>query len=360
MKALITHPDLNDPGGVAAYVAKLQDKFAIPMAHCIIGTRPGRAESRLGLPFRMAADYYRFVKLLGSREYEIVHVNPSLRPKSILRDGILVLLGKLHHKKIVVFFHGWDKSLEASIQRHGQWLFKLLYGRADSFIVLANDFKAALERWGIDRQIHCEVMTIGDELLEGFDIHGAITHRSAAEKWRILFLSRILREKGIYETVDAFEMLCKKYPMLELVVAGDGPELPRVRAYVEQRAIANVNFTGYVTGDHKLDLLKTCHALCFPSYSEGFPNTLVEAMAFGLPVVTRRVGGIGDFFINGEHGFATDSKSPEIIAGYLEQLYADRQLWRRIALANFQYAQTHFLASRTALRLEEIYSAACR
>lgn len=58
---------------------------------------------------------------------------------------------------------------------------------------------------------------------------------------------------------------------------------------------------------------------CFPTYGEGMPVSLLEAMAFGFPVVTRPVGGIKDFFENGKHGFLTNSKDPEIFAELIEK-----------------------------------------
>jgi glycosyltransferase involved in cell wall biosynthesis len=112
---------------------------------------------------------------------------------------------------------------------------------------------------------------------------------------------------------------------------------------------------GYVVGQEKYRLLESSHILCFPTYSEGFPNTIVEAMAFGIPVVTRPVGGIADFFKNGENGFATDSKDPIVFVNLMEKLLVDEDLYRKISLYNYQYAEENLVASQAASRLEKIY-----
>jgi len=78
-------------------------------------------------------------------------------------------------------------------------------------------------------------------------------------------------------------------------------------------------------------------------------------MAYGLPVVTRPVGGLADFFNNEEHGFITKSLDPIIFANLIERLLLDRELYNKISLSNYQYAQSHFLASSAVLRLEIIY-----
>ena len=94
---------------------------------------------------------------------------------------------------------------------------------------------------------------------------------------------------------------------------------------------------------------------CFPTYGEGLPGSIIEAIAYGLPVITRPVGGLVDFFKNEEHGFITDSLDPNIFADLIERLFLDRELYNRISLSNYQYAQNNFLASNAALRLETIY-----
>jgi glycosyltransferase involved in cell wall biosynthesis len=81
----------------------------------------------------------------------------------------------------------------------------------------------------------------------------------------------------------------------------------------------------------------------------------VEAMAFGLPVVTRPVGGLVDFFENGKHGFLIESQEPQIFADRIERLYTDSELYNTIAQYNYRYAQEKLLASKAVERLEKIY-----
>jgi glycosyltransferase involved in cell wall biosynthesis len=87
------------------------------------------------------------------------------------------------------------------------------------------------------------------------------------------------------------------------------------------------------------------------------PNTVVEAMGFGLPVITRLEGGMVDFFRNGVHGYATHSKDPRVFTDFMQTVLGDRELYRTMALNNFNFAQTHFKASQAARRLESIYAA---
>jgi glycosyltransferase involved in cell wall biosynthesis len=146
-----------------------------------------------------------------------------------------------------------------------------------------------------------------------------------------------------------------KYSNIELIIAGDGDELDNVKSFVHNLSIPNVFFRGYIEGEEKKRVLESSHILCFPSYGEGMPNVVIESMAFGLPVVTRSVGGIPDFFINEKNGFMTTSKDPHVFAHLIEKLLINEGLYKKISLYNYQYAKSNFMASQAALRLEKIY-----
>jgi glycosyltransferase involved in cell wall biosynthesis len=356
MKIIITHPDFADPGGVANYYLKLKNKFTLPVQHHIIGKRPGRNGplSHLG---RLIGDYARFLKNLQDNKNKVVVLNPSFDFKSLLRDGVFLLLAKIQRCKTIVFFRGWHKGFEQKLKRNTLWLFRLIFKKADAFIVLSKEVKEKLESWGFSQPIYREVTVIEDAALRRFDIHKTILSRQNSQSHRILFLSRVLKTKGIYETIEAVSFIQSKYPNIDLIIAGDGDELESVKAYVSRHSISNVIFTGYVAGNEKQKLLKNAFAFCLPSYSEGMPNVVVEAMAFGLPIVTRSVGGMVDFFTNGENGFMTHSKNPKIFANFIERLLLDANLYSKISLHNYQYAQSNFLVSRAVQRLEQICSA---
>jgi glycosyltransferase involved in cell wall biosynthesis len=85
------------------------------------------------------------------------------------------------------------------------------------------------------------------------------------------------------------------------------------------------------------------------------PNSVIEAMAFGLPVVTTLVGGLPDFFESGKHGFASKTAEPTIIADFIGELIRDKKLYEKISLSNHEYAKSRFLTSLAACRLIQIF-----
>ena len=355
MRVLIAHP--NARGGVTNYYKQLRGRFTIPVLHFEVGRTLGE-HGRLQRTLRRLAAYWKFVICLKKNNIDLVHLNPSLDSKSFIREGFFALLARVNKKKVIVFFHGWKKPCEVRIERYFLKVFNRFFGKADALIVLTNENKKTLERWGVIKPIYKEVTVINDNELTGFDMQNALKKRQSSKTWRILFLARIIREKGIYEILEAFSLIQSKHPTVELVVAGDGRELNNVKSFTRERNIHNVTFAGYIKDEEKRRRFYEAHIFCLPSYAEGCPVSVIEAMAYGLPVVTRPVGGVVDFFKNESHGFISESLDPNVLAGHIEKLLVDKNLYEKISLHNYQYAQSHFLASAAALRLERIYEVA--
>jgi glycosyltransferase involved in cell wall biosynthesis len=302
----------------------------------------------------MAGDYWRFFLLLTRRKFDLIHMNPSIDQKSFFRDGIFHLICKLFRQKTLIFFRGWYTVFEATIKRH-PWLFRLFYAQADAFIVLSSEYESLIREWGAHDPVFREVAVADDAELNNFEIDKTLIERGRASERRLLFAARVTRDKGIYELAQAVSLLEKEVEGVTLIIAGDSPELEDVKKFIKSLGIARVVFTGYVTGAEKDALFKSAHIFCMPTYYEGFPNAIVEAMGVGLPIVTRSVGGLKDFFQNRVHGFITESKDPKVFRDFLKELLTDPVLYKQVSLNNYRYSQENFLASRAAARLEAIY-----
>ena len=234
MKVLIAHPEFKNPGGVSNYFDILKDKFEIQTEHFIIGKRIGE-KKYLSTIFRLFQDYIRFIKVLKSEQYDIIHINPSLNFKGIVRDGIFILFVKFYKRKVIVFFHGWQKEFEKKTRNSKLLIFRKIYKGADAFIVLAIEFKKKLQEWGFEQPVYVVSTAVDDNLLIGFDINNSIYKKKNNKKFSILFLARIIKDKGIYETIDAVDLLKNKFPKIELIVAGEGEELKNVKDYVKKK-----------------------------------------------------------------------------------------------------------------------------
>jgi len=356
IRVLITGPSLQDQGGVANYYNAVYPRLtneAISVDYLEIGSTHGR-----GRVMHTIIDQVRFWRTLGRLDPHIVHLNPSLDLKSFLRDGVFIFLAKLRRRSILVFFRGWQEPFEIMVTGRFRWFFKLTYARADCFVVLAKVFAERLRDWGITKPVHIGTTVVADELLNELSIEKKVNSILRAENIRLVYLARLERQKGIMELIAAVEILLDRGVSLSLTIAGDGPLMSQVRRRVATlgQHQDKVTVVGYVRGLMKAEILRSHHVYCLPTqYGEGMPNSVLEAMGMGMPVVTCPVGGIADFFQNHKMGALLETTEPNSMANSIGSLIANRDNLATIATYNHSYARRHFLASTAAETLRAWY-----
>lgn len=355
-KILILVPGENARGGITNYYYSIKKEFNYNVEYFLRGSRtfPFR-ESWLKDIMQPFKDLWRFYKKIRKKEFSLLQTTTAFDDVSLVRDFMFIVLAKRYKMKVVVFFRGWDQSFAQKLEKKYLGLFKMVYFKADAIIELSSDFRKKLISWGYRKNIYLETTLVDKDLVKNLEWEDINSKFSNLDQLNILFLGRIEVAKGVYEAVDAFSMIKEIYPNAKLSIAGDGRETDNLTAYVKSRRIEDVKFLGHISGGKKIECFKNNHIYLFPSYSEGMPNTVLEAMAFGLPVITRKVGGLVDFFQNDVNGYFTNSKDPEVFAGFIEKLLKDKALLRKISTNNFNYAGEKFLSDKVAIRLEKIF-----
>jgi len=357
MRVLITTPHLYLAGGVANYYNTIANHFSIKANFFELGALKDR-ESLFQKARHMVSDWLRFRNLIKKNlgTYDLIHINPSFVYGALVRDGVLVRIAKSMNQKTLVFFRGWNDKYTKIVEKYFFSLFFSTFNRADAFIVLASEFENKIRNWGFKQPIYLATTPVDNELLKSYSIQDRIRRIQGQKAKKILFLARIEKEKGILETIEACQILCKKYPDIRLVIAGNGSYMETARQFITTLGMNDrVSFLGYVKGEEKIKAFLESDIYVFPSYHEGMPTSVLEAMAFGLPVVTRPVGGLKDFFVDGQHGFMNESKEPVVIASLIEKIIRDKDLRKRMSCTGHEYAKERFMASRVAKRLENIY-----
>jgi glycosyltransferase involved in cell wall biosynthesis len=348
MRVLVNVPDLALPGGVAAYWRVVRNYLPNEIEYFTSGARLEKTRP-IGQIFRLVRDYWVYLLRVTSGGYSLLQLNPSLDKKALLRDGLFLLFGKALRKKVVIFVHGWRPDCERVIREVFPWLFRAIYFNADAIIVLASEFRQRLLEWGYAGPIFVETIAIEAGLTE-FPIR-----RPADRRFRVLFLARVERDKGILEAIEAYGQTKAKHPEMEMVVAGDGPLLEGAQEYARRHGIEDVSFWGHVSGARKVEAFMNADCYLFPTYYEGMPISVLEAMACGLPIITRPVGGLRDLMKHGEMGFLEESVGPAIFSELLSRLVENPELCRRIGAYNRAVAKQRFLASQVAARVQHIH-----
>lgn len=198
---------------------------------------------------------------------------------------------------------------------------------------------AAPRHWDRLRIVHCGVAP------EEYEVR---VHRDPAR--RIAFVGRLAEVKGVTVLLDAFASLDRSD--VELVLVGDGHLRSELEARAAELGVAErVRFTGYLSQAEVRGILADTDVFCLPSFAEGVPVVLMEALACGVPVVATRVAGVAELVEDGGSGILVHPGDPEPLARALQTVLADRDLRARMGAAGRQRVEREFDVAREAAKL---------
>ena len=353
---LILTPSLRNSGGVANYYSILQNKFPFDYEFFFVGKRDGAVQKNTKISHlaRLISDYFAFIRVLRRGDLDLVLLNPSLNFNGFSRDYAFYLISKLLQKKTIVFFRGWDTRY-ANVVFNGKFhfFFRPLM-RANAFIVLAECFRDTIAPHLTTSRVFIE-STIFDEriLPQGYDALCQL--KNPRGKIRLLFLSRIEADKGIYEAISAYKSLKANNVNVELLIAGSGSEAAKIEQLVGEDADGDLRYLGRISGAEKANALLSSSVLLFPStHAEGMPNTVLEAMGCGLAVLTTTVGGLNDFFAGELMGAELGGNLSQEIVDAVTALANDVPHLNSISEYNYNFAKQYFHSTRVMQRLNNI------
>jgi glycosyltransferase involved in cell wall biosynthesis len=172
----------------------------------------------------------------------------------------------------------------------------------------------------------------------------------------LLFLGRVGEAKGALDLIDAVARLKHRFPDITLAMGGDGDiDVAMERVHLFELS-ANVRFLGWVRGADKERLLQQATVYVLPSYSEGLPMSVLEAMAAGLPVVSTSVGGIPEAITDGEEGFLIQPGNVDALVNRLSLLLGDFEMRQRMGDAARTKAQALFSVDCVLPKIESVYA----
>lgn len=159
----------------------------------------------------------------------------------------------------------------------------------------------------------------------------------------ILYTGRLDSGKGLIDLITAADIVCKEYNHVNFYIVGNGPLENYLKKMVKKLNLAkNFNFVGFVSNFEIIKYYHQATIYVFPSYHEGFPTTLLEAMSCGLPVVATKVEGNMDLIINNKNGLLVPPKCPKKLAEAIIKLINDRSLQNKLGLNARKYIESNY------------------
>ncbi|HTX09583.1 MAG TPA: glycosyltransferase family 4 protein [Solirubrobacteraceae bacterium] len=180
---------------------------------------------------------------------------------------------------------------------------------------------------------------------------------SSSTPLRLLFVGRLVSEKGVLILLRALAELRRRGVEVDAVLVGDGPERGEFEQAGRRLGLAKqLTFTGALTGARLAPLYRQADVFCLPSFAEGLPVVLMEAMANELPVITSRIAGIGELVDDGANGQLLPPGRDDVIADALERLAADPELRARWGRAGRERVLRDYDVGRSAALLESLFT----
>jgi glycosyltransferase involved in cell wall biosynthesis len=345
--------DLSSHGGIASVVKchyEQWERGPRDVDYHLLKTSYYEDRSRMWEPLLFLRALARLIWNLLTINVALVHVHTGA-PWSFLRKSVVVCVARLFRKRVILHIHAsrfeewWlpDSRIRAA---HIGFILR----RCSLVIVLCRDWEQKLRR----RYPAVRIRVLPNPSSV------STTPASRASRqgiFTVLFLGFLIPSKGVRDLLAvaqkmASENLCET----RMVVAGKGPLQQEIVDFVREKDLGPwVQFVGWVTGPEKARLLSSASLLFLPSYHEGMPMAILEAMSYGLPILSTRIAGIPDLVQEGRNGYLCE---PGDVEGYLRvirTLCHNRDLVDELGQKSLEYAQ-QFTSAVIYRQLESIYA----
>ena len=258
---------------------------------------------------------------------------------SFLKNSFFVLIAKLTFRKVIISIHGSGLrfiQFYRGLPFFGRSYVRSILLKCNMIRILSDTWISAfISEFGLERSKICVIPNA--VRLEDFN-KGASLKDQLRDRITLLFLGWVGEKKGIFDLLDSVEILESKGYQFKLLVVG--PEMKKGDADRVRKAVAHKHLEKRVMilGEkERREALKYYYAAdiyVLPSYSEGLPLGILEAMAAGLPIVATKVGAIPEIIKEGINGFLIDPGDVPGLASKIELLVRDRALRERIGANN--------------------------
>lgn len=300
----------------------------------------------IGKVLKTVKIYVDFVIKLFNSNVHLVLVPIAQDTSALFKDSIFILLARLFRKKVLLHLRGssllvWYKSRNGFIQ----WFFKKIFSVSNGAIVLGNNLQYIFEPFIPSNKIFV--------VPNGVDID--VPKSQPQDKFTILCLSNLQRNKGIKEIIEAVNLLPNEIKEnLQLNIVGswrhEGFE-EECRSAVESNDLP-IKFFSSVSGNDKFQMYVNSDLFLFtPNAPEGHPWVIVEALAAGLPIISTDQGAIIESVIDGHNGFIVPSNSPSDIAKRVQEIVGDTELRLEMGKNSRKKYENEFTETRMVKKL---------
>lgn len=283
-----------------------------------------------------------FTALFIINKFDIIHFH-TVPDISLLVQLPVYILALLWKKKIILHLHVGNQIEDFKSSK----LFHFCIKHSSEVLLLANLWVEKFKNLFPEYNIPC------DYLYNAFQPVKAIEYSKHTKT--IIFAAHLNANKAYDILLKAFKEIHNKYPDWKLIVMGDG-EITKAKNLANQLHIEKkVLFTGYVTGDKKEKYFQEGSIFCLCSYKEGFPMVVMEAWAYGIPVITTPVGGLPEVIKENVNAITFQFGNVQELSEKLEYFIKNPQKRFEISSYSQKFVSQFFSIESISQKLDSIY-----
>lgn len=295
--------------------------------------------------------YIRFAKVLVFDRPDLIHIHSSFGP-SFYRKIPFIYMASWAGKPIVNHIHGADftEFYENASEKKKKQI-KKVYNKCNILIALSEEWKQRLVKIVPENKI---------AVIENYSIlhEDALQERCVRKSnHTVLFLGELGKRKGCYDIPAVVEQVSKEIPDIKFILAGAGTaqDESAIKQLIKEKKIEQyVEFPGWVTGEQKDRLLREADVFYLPSYNEGMPMSILDAMGYGLPIVSTNVGGIPKIVFTEKNGFCLEPGNSEEMGEAIISLIETKRI--DASISSFEIVKNGYSLEQHLKKLEECYS----
>jgi glycosyltransferase involved in cell wall biosynthesis len=346
---LIVSCDINVRGGITTHVnSLLQSNLKENYQLIHIATHvEGTIVKRIG---KAIAGYSKLLYHILKNKPNLVHIH-SASLGSFFRKSIAVLITKIFNIPVLFHVHGgyfdvFYHKLPDVVKKYVKWILSI----TDFVIVLSEHWKNFFST------------LVNPDKIE--ILHYAVTlpqivtkeRKDKNAKYSILFLGRVLERKGAFDLIKSIPGVLNNIPTCEFIFAGDGDVNNAIRMTEDMRISQHTKFLGWIKGKEKEQILRNSDLSVLPSYIDCLPNSLLEAMSYGVPVISTPVGGIPDVLEDGVNGFIVPCGDTVMLSKRITDILKNYSLFQNMSKNNYRKIAQNFNTTKIIEKLRNIYN----
>ena len=297
--------------------------------------------------------YKKLKKLIKKNTFDVIHIHMSYKG-SFYRKYYVTKLCKKNNKKVIIHLHGSEfKDFYNSGNEKRKKQIRELFTIADASIVLGEDWKKFIS--GIAPKANVIVINNAVALPN-------IQTRTISDNRTFLFLGALIQRKGVVDLLEAVkQMKNRNVSNFHVLIAGSGAEENQLKEYTEQNGLQSyVDFLGWITKEQKPSLLEKADVLLLPSYNEGLPIAILEAMSYALPIISTDVGSIAEAVQEDVNGFLIAPGDVNALTDAMVKLTVNTKLWKEESSMSRLICEKKFSEDVFFKEVERVYFDVCK